>query len=134
MRLPETLLKIAELGGSVRLGLNGVGGKSCTNIARLLADSAVLVTYGGMSKEPVSIPTSLFIFKRLTCAGFWLNKWNLNHTPRERMQTISEILEMASNGLFKEPIHNVVSLQSKNDVLVETVKLWAKSGKTIFVP
>jgi trans-2-enoyl-CoA reductase len=37
IRLPSTLVKITGLGGKVKLGLNGVGGKSATNIARLLA-------------------------------------------------------------------------------------------------
>lgn len=32
-----------------------------------------MVTYGGMSMKPVTIPTSLFIFKDLRSRGFWLS-------------------------------------------------------------
>ena len=32
-----------------------------------------VVTYGGMSMQPVSIPTSLLIFKDLQFRGFWLS-------------------------------------------------------------
>ena len=32
-----------------------------------------MVTYGGMSLQPVTLPTSLFIFKDLTLRGFWLS-------------------------------------------------------------
>jgi trans-2-enoyl-CoA reductase len=35
-----------------------------------------MVTYGGMSMQPVSIPTSLLIFKDLQFRGFWLSgRW-----------------------------------------------------------
>jgi hypothetical protein len=34
---------------------------------------ATLVTYGGMSMKPVTLPTSLFIFKDLHARGFWLS-------------------------------------------------------------
>eukprot|EP00955_Chlamydomonas_euryale_P105204 365621-Chlamydomonas_euryale.AAC.16 len=30
------------------------------------------VTYGGMSMQPVPVPTSLLIFKDITFKGFWL--------------------------------------------------------------
>jgi mitochondrial enoyl-[acyl-carrier protein] reductase / trans-2-enoyl-CoA reductase len=36
VRLPSTAAAISGLGGQVKLGLNCVGGKSATNIARLL--------------------------------------------------------------------------------------------------
>jgi len=32
-----------------------------------------VVTYGGMSQQPVNIPTSLLIFKDLHFRGFWLS-------------------------------------------------------------
>ena len=32
-----------------------------------------LVSYGGMSMKPVTIPTSLFIFKGIQARGFWLS-------------------------------------------------------------
>lgn len=35
-------------------------------MAKLLDAEAFLVTYGGMAKEPLKIPPSLFIFKKLT--------------------------------------------------------------------
>ena len=33
----------------------------------------MLVTYGGMSLQPVTVPTSLLIFKDLRFRGFWLS-------------------------------------------------------------
>lgn len=46
-----------------KLALNCVGGNSATNLLRTLLHKGVMVTYGGMSREPVQVPTSAFIFK-----------------------------------------------------------------------
>jgi len=56
-----------------KLGLNCVGGASSTAVAKSLAAGSTIVTYGGMSMKPLTIPTSLLIFKDLTCKGFWLS-------------------------------------------------------------
>lgn len=46
-----------------RLALNCVGGKSALEIMRHLQNEGTIVTYGGMSREPVTVPTSALIFK-----------------------------------------------------------------------
>lgn len=60
--------KVKELvkGGSLRLALNCVGGKETTEMVKTLDLDGVLVTYGGMAKTALSVPPSLFIFKKLT--------------------------------------------------------------------
>ena len=134
MRLPATKTKIKAL-GPIKLGLNGVGGQSALNMARLLADHAYFVTYGGMSKEPVTIPTSLYIFKNLTCVGFWLNKWQSLRPPQSRLDMYRDILELIRQGKFKEPFHQTLSLQSSEAELVQEVdQSFTTPGNTIFVP
>ncbi|KAL2920090.1 mitochondrial 2-enoyl thioester reductase [Polyrhizophydium stewartii] len=113
LRLPETAKQIAALGPPPKLGLNGVGGKSATNLARLLGDHAYFVTYGGMSKEPVTLPTSLFIFKDLKCCGFWMNKWNLTHPLEAREAIFRDLFELVRQGKLQEPIHEKFSLTQR---------------------
>ena len=36
----------------------------------------VMVTYGGMSRKPVSVATSHLIFKQIQLRGFWMGQWN----------------------------------------------------------
>jgi trans-2-enoyl-CoA reductase len=62
-----------------KLGLNCVGGASSTAVAKSLAPGSTIVTYGGMSMKPLTIPTSLLIFKDLTCKGFWLSGSQMQH-------------------------------------------------------
>ncbi|KAI3896618.1 hypothetical protein MKX03_029340 [Papaver bracteatum] len=56
------------------LGFNCVGGNSASSVLKFLRQGGTMVTYGGMSKKPVTVSTSAFIFKDLTLRGFWLQK------------------------------------------------------------
>jgi NADPH:quinone reductase-like Zn-dependent oxidoreductase len=59
----------------LRLALNCVSGPETMSMARLLGSDAHLVSYGAMSKQPLSLPTSLFIFKNLKSVGYWQSRW-----------------------------------------------------------
>ena len=73
-RTTEARARLANL-PPVKLALNGVGGASCVNAASMLARDGVVVTYGGMSKQPAGIPTGAAIFKNVAARGFWLTRW-----------------------------------------------------------
>lgn len=91
----------------IGLGLNCVGGKSATSIARSLGEGATLVSYGGMAKQPVALPVGLLIFKDIRFVGFWLSKWNeRDFTGRKHM--IEDILGIIRAGRFRDvPIEEV---------------------------
>ena len=74
--------------------LNCIGGPATTNMIRHLGSNAHLVTYGGMSKLPVSLPTSAFIFGGLHAHGFWQSKWNRLHTKEEREDLLDELADL----------------------------------------
>ncbi|KAI9105436.1 hypothetical protein DFS34DRAFT_644251 [Phlyctochytrium arcticum] len=112
LRKPETAAQIKSLGPPAKLGLNCVGGKSATNVARLLSQGGSFVTYGGMSKEPVTIPTSLLIFKDITCHGFWMTRWYENHQRNERGAMLDELFRLAREDKLKLPAHDLTSLSS----------------------
>ncbi|XP_068125260.1 enoyl-[acyl-carrier-protein] reductase, mitochondrial [Hyperolius riggenbachi] len=72
-----------------RLALNCVGGKSTTEMLRHLDYGGTMVTYGGMAKQPVTVPVSALIFKNIRLCGFWVTQWK-----RERQQNREEITKM----------------------------------------
>ncbi|CAI4211012.1 unnamed protein product [Parascedosporium putredinis] len=91
----------------VHLGLNCVGGKSATNIARSLSEGGAMVTYGGMSKQPVLLPTAALIFKDVRFLGFWLSKWN-KKDPAGRKYSIEYLLDLMRDGQFHDaPVEEV---------------------------
>jgi trans-2-enoyl-CoA reductase len=48
---------IIEKLGKPKLALNGVGGKSSLSLLRTLGEGGLMVTYGGMSRQPVTVTT-----------------------------------------------------------------------------
>lgn len=121
----------------VMLGLNCVGGKSATNIAKLLGESGTLVTYGAMSKQPVMLPTGLLIFKDLRFNGFWLSRW-ANADKAGKKTTGDEILGLIRDGQFRDaPVQEVKwNWETEDTVLREAVQgtlTGFRAGKGVFV-
>ena len=88
-----------------KLALNSVGGQSARTVARFLGEDGTMVTFGGMSRKPIIIPTSPFIFNNITLKGFWLSRWVEQHSKQERQQMIDQIAEMIKSKklvLFQE--------------------------------
>lgn len=99
------------------LALNCVGGKSTTDMLRHLQHSAHMVTYGGMSREPVTIPTSAFIFKNLSFFGYWMTKWNevADHAAKDKM--MSDIISLMCEGKLKGPVHKMVKFDNYQEAV-----------------
>lgn len=121
----------------VRLGLNCVGGKIVNSMAKTLAPEGHMVTYGGMSKQPVMLPTALLIFKNIHFDGFWVSKWS-DQNPEEKQKTVDHVLDLTREGKFKDvPLQEVEwNWETKKDELVSAVQGTLegfRSGKGIFI-
>lgn len=68
---------------------------------------AHLVSYGAMSKAPLSLPTSLFIFKNLTAQGFMMSHWFKQHTFDERKNVMNELIGMMEAGAVSFLIYSL---------------------------
>jgi len=93
IRKPEFKKLLSDL-PKPKLALNCTGGPSATEIARLLGNGGTMVTYGGMSLKPVTIPTSSFIFNDITLKGFWMTKWYEQHGSKGKDQVLSELISL----------------------------------------
>ncbi|KAL8095840.1 hypothetical protein AgCh_036996 [Apium graveolens] len=79
------------------LGFNCVGGNAATLVMKFLRQRGTMVTYGGMSKKPVTVSTSAFIFKELSLRGFWLQ--NLISSAKEECKSMVDyLLGLAREG------------------------------------
>lgn len=72
------LFKNGEL-AAPKLVLNCVSGKAVIELVKAMADNGTMVTYGGMSRQPLIVPTSAFIFKNIRLVGYWMTRWNWKH-------------------------------------------------------
>ncbi|KAI7879652.1 NAD(P)-binding protein [Lichtheimia hyalospora FSU 10163] len=85
------------------LGLNCVGGKSATEMARYLGHNGQYVTYGAMARAPLAIPASMLIFKNFAFHGFWMTRWTDTHTNEERYEMLKDLVELMDKGQLREP-------------------------------
>ncbi|OIS95673.1 putative trans-2-enoyl-coa reductase, mitochondrial [Nicotiana attenuata] len=104
------------------LGLNCVGGNAATLVVKFLKQGGTMVTYGGMSKEPVTVSTSYFIFKDITLKGFWLQEWKLDQAKYR--DWIDYLLALARVGKLKYEMEMVPF----NDFHIALGKAMGKQG------
>ncbi|XP_072975276.1 enoyl-[acyl-carrier-protein] reductase, mitochondrial [Typha angustifolia] len=83
------------------LGFNCVGGESATLVLKFLRQGGTMVTYGGMSKKPITASTSSFIFKDLALRGFWLQKWMSSEKANDCRAMIDYLLSLVQSGKLK---------------------------------
>ncbi|XP_073419511.1 enoyl-[acyl-carrier-protein] reductase, mitochondrial isoform X1 [Dendrobates tinctorius] len=88
-----------------RLALNCVGGKSTTEMLRHLDYGGTMVTYGGMAKQPVTVPVSALIFKNVKLCGFWVTKWKKDryHNREEITKMIRDLCDLMCRGKLLPP-------------------------------
>jgi len=83
-------------------------------MARLLGNDSHLVSYGAMSKQPLSLPTSLFIFKNLTAHGFWQSQWYKTRSAAERDALMKTLVGYIVENKLDTPEIEVVEI-GKNE-------------------
>ncbi|KAH7139345.1 hypothetical protein B0J11DRAFT_516608 [Dendryphion nanum] len=121
----------------IQLGLNCVNGKAATAMAKLLASDSHFVTYGAMSKQPLTIPASMLIFKDIHFHGFWVSKWS-EKFPDDKKKAVEEVLELIRKGEFKDtPVDEIKwEWETKGEELIAKVKDTLegyREGKGVFV-
>lgn len=112
------------------LALNCVGGKSALEIMRQLGHSGAMVTYGGMSRDPVTIPTSALIFKNIKAYGFWMTQWSKdNESSPKRKQMFDELVEMILTHKLRAPAHQFIKFANYKEALLNTLSIQGFAGK-----
>lgn len=113
-----------------KLALNCVGGKNATEMLRHLDKKGVMVTYGGMSREPVTTPTSALIFKDISVKGFWMTRWNEeNSGSSEQTSMLSEISLLSKSGKWQPPAFELMPISKFKDVLSKAMHISGKAGR-----
>lgn len=116
-----------------RLGFNCVGGKSATNIMRCLSNKGILVTYGAMSREALTMPNSALIFKDIAFRGYWMSRWSKEHSAEERHDMYSELFKYMACGQLKPPAHRYIGLNDYAEALAQLTDVKGMTGcKVLF--
>lgn len=112
------------------LALNCVGGKSASSIMRHLGIGGVMVTYGGMSMQPVMVSTSALVFRDLSIKGFNMSKWMFNDdNVEERDKMLNEIISWYQSKKLQVPPYALIKLENYRDCLANTASKTGMVGK-----
>lgn len=112
------------------LALNCVSGRSGTEVLRQLASKGVMVTYGGMSRQPVTVPVGSLIFTDIALRGFWMTRWNKEHYDHpKRQQMLDDLFELVRCNKLKPPAHSFVPFDSYLEAIKNAMPKEGMLGK-----
>lgn len=132
VRSPEMKKLLKSMPRKPQLALNCVGGKSATELVRLIDYGGVVVTYGGMSKKPVTIPTGTLIFNDIKLCGYWNTKWNeINCSNLKRFEMLADLCNLMRQSKFLPPKFDFYPLSEYSYAIKEATKGF-KSRKVMF--
>ncbi|XP_053669638.1 enoyl-[acyl-carrier-protein] reductase, mitochondrial [Anopheles nili] len=113
-----------------KLALNCVGGKNALELSRQLDQAGVMVTYGGMSREPVTVPTASLIFKDLRFVGFWMTRWTKENSASPlRSEMFNELFELIDRGALKAPAHEMIPFEDYTTAVTNALNIQGFVGK-----
>ncbi|XP_077991510.1 enoyl-[acyl-carrier-protein] reductase, mitochondrial-like [Glandiceps talaboti] len=116
-----------------KLALNAVGGKAAITLMKFLEHDATMVTYGGMSKMPVTVPTGFLIFNNIHIVGHWMSRWHdLHGNSKEAQSMISELCHLSQTNKLKLPKHRLVPLSEYRSAITAAMEPYV-SEKQILV-
>ncbi|CAA7027550.1 unnamed protein product [Microthlaspi erraticum] len=83
------------------LGFNCIGGNVASLVLKSIREGGTMVTYGAMSKKPITVSTTSFIFKDISLRGFWLQRWMNLDKVKECRKMIDYLIGLARDGNLK---------------------------------
>ncbi len=88
----------------IRAAVDSVGGVASNDLADLLSENGLLVSFGTAAGKPMQIASRAVIFKQLTIKGFWGIKVSAAMSADERRRLISELIARVASGEVKLPV------------------------------
>jgi NADPH:quinone reductase-like Zn-dependent oxidoreductase len=90
-------------GAPIKLALNAVGGESVGRLCRAVGPGGTVVTYGGVTAEPMRFPTGPLIFKDIHLCGFWHDQWARAHVA-ENAAILDQVFSLLRKGVLSQPV------------------------------
>lgn len=127
--------KVRALAGDqpIRAGVDSIGGIASNDIAELLADDGLLVSFGSMTGEPMQISSGPVIFKQLTIKGFWGSKAIGALSAQDRRRLMAELIKLVEDRTIVLPVGGVYDLADISSA-VKASLTQGKTGKVLLKP
>ncbi len=116
-----------------QLALNSVGGDSALRLLKLLQAGSTHVTFGAMSRKPLTIPNGPLIFSDIRVRGFWVSQWMKRASRMEKVKIYTDLAQRVCSGNLTQKIHATFRLAEYQRALNE-LKSETRNGKILFIP
>lgn len=120
-------------GQPIRAGVDSIGGTASNEIAELLGDDALLVSFGSMTGAPMQISSGPVIFKQLTIKGFWGSKVIGSMSTDDRRRLIGELIQLVEKETIRLPVEGVFDLADISNAVKASLGS-GKIGKVLLKP
>ena len=120
-----------------KLGFNCVAGKSGIAMMKNMEHGSNLVIYGGMSRQPLSVPVSFLIFNDIRVRGFWMTGWKAKKDdPKvaddgDFAKMMDYLCKLAVEGKLKAPSHRFISLDEFKEGMNAAMPAGGMGGEKI---
>jgi NADPH:quinone reductase-like Zn-dependent oxidoreductase len=115
----------------ISLLLDGSAGDVVADLAPWLVHGGTVVSYGGMSGEPLTIRPADLIFRDLRVRGFWQKHW-LDTTPAaEIAEGYARVAPLVASGALQAPVAATYPLAEHRAALTHAAAS-GRSGKILF--
>ncbi|OLP57820.1 alcohol dehydrogenase [Xaviernesmea oryzae] len=116
-----------------RAAVDSIGGAASSDLADLLGENGLLVSFGSMTGEPMQIPSGSVIFKQLTIKGFWGSKVSAAMAPEDKARLMGELIRLVGEGRIILPVEAVFSLNEIGEAVAASLAA-GKAGKVLLKP
>lgn len=120
-------------GAPIRAAVDSLGGEASGDLAELLGEDGLLVSFGAMSGQPMQIPSGAVIFKHLTVKGFWGSKVSAAISPQHKRELLGELIRLVAAGTLKLPAEAVFDFGGIAAAIERSLAA-GKSGKVLLKP
>jgi NADPH:quinone reductase-like Zn-dependent oxidoreductase len=130
---PDLRAQLEQALGDKRISLllDPVAGDVVTELSSWLVDGGTLVSYGGMSGDPVVVSPPDLIFRDVHVRGFWLKHW-LETTPRREIAAAyARLASLIAEGVLRAPVAATYPLEQYRDAVAHAVQT-GRAGKVLF--
>lgn len=119
--------------GLARAAIDSIGGDATEDLAQLLGERGLLVSFGSMTGEPMRISSGTVIFKQLTLRGFWGAKLGDVLSPEDRRRMLTELVTRVARGELMLPVDGIYPLGEIKAAVTASLTP-GKTGKVLLRP
>lgn len=116
-----------------RAAVDSVGGTLGADLADLLGQEGLLVTFGTATGAPLELNSGTIIFKQLTVKGFWASKVGASMPAEKRVRLIGELVGLAAKGELPLPAGGTYGFADIGDA-IKAAQTPGRGGKILLKP